>query len=61
MVRVTLVLTHLLTLAVAVAVVVNMEKEEDRQDLVEVEEIESTLLLVVLLEVPTTVQEVSQD
>jgi hypothetical protein len=35
--------------------VVNTEKEEDRQDLVETEEIETTLLRAVMLEVQTEV------
>ena len=39
----------------AVVVVVNMEKEEDKQVLVEMEEIETTLLVVDLLEVLTEV------
>ena len=53
--KVKLVLTHPLMLVVMVVQVVNTEKEEDRQDLVETEEIEMTLLRVVLLEVPTEV------
>ena len=55
MVKVKQVLTHLLTLAVMVAVVVNMEKEEDKQVLVETEETKTMLHKVVLLEVLTEV------
>ena len=61
MVKVKQVLTHLLTLAVMVAVVVNMEKEEDKQEVVATEDIESTLHKAVMLEVPTEVEEVHQE
>ena len=54
------VVMHHLTLVVAVVQVVNMEKEEDKQDLVEMEAIEMTLHKVVMLEVPTEVEEVHQ-
>ena len=54
------VVMHHLTLVVAVVQVVNMEKEEDKQGLVEMEEIEMTLHKVVMLEVPTEVEEVHQ-
>ena len=56
-----LVLTHLLTLVEMVAVVVHMEKEEDKQDLVETEEIEMMVHKVVLQEVQTEVEEVQQE
>ena len=58
------VLTHHLTLVVMVAVVVHMEKEEDKQVLVEMEEIETMVHKVVLLEVQTEVvvdQQVAMD
>ena len=56
-----LVLTHPLTLVVMVVVVVHMEKEEDKQDLVETEEIEMMVHKVVLQEVQTEVEEVQQE
>ena len=56
-----LVLTHPLTLVVMVVVVVHMEKEEDKQDLVETEEIETMVHKVVLQEVQTEVEEVQQE
>ncbi len=52
---------HHLTLVEMVVVVVHMEKEEDRQVLVEMEEIETMVHKVVLLEVPTEVEEVHQE
>ena len=55
-----LVVTLLLMLVVMVAVVVHTEKEEDRQVLVEMEEIETMLHKVALLEIPTEVEEVHQ-
>ena len=54
------VLMHLLTLAVMVAVVVNMEKVAVEQEVVETEETKLTLHKVVALEVPTEVEEVHQ-
>ena len=59
--KVKLVLMHPLMLVVMVVQVVNTEKEEDRQDLVETEEIETTLLRAVMLEVLTEVEEVHQE
>ena len=55
------VVMHHSTLVVAVVQEVNMEKEEDKQDLVEMEEIEMTLHKAVMLEVPTEVEEVHQE
>ena len=59
--KVKLVLMHPLMLVVMVVQVVNMEKEEDKQDLVEMEETELMLHKVVMLEVPTEVEEVHQE
>ena len=49
------VLTHHLTLVVMVAVVVYMEKDQDKQDLVEMEEIETMVHKVEMLEAQTEV------
>ena len=55
------VVMHHLTMVVVAVQVVNMEKEEDKQEVVETEEIESTLHKAVMLEVPTEVEEVHQE
>ena len=55
------VLTHHLTLVVMVAVVEYMERDQDKQDLVETEEIESMLQVVELQEVQTEVAVVHQE
>ena len=57
-------MTHLSTLEVMVAVVVHMEKEEDKQEMVVMEEIETMVHKVVVLEVQTEVvveQQVAMD
>ena len=59
--KVNQVVMHHLTLVVVVAVVVYMEKDQDKQDLVEMEETELMLHKVVMLEVPTEVEEVHQE
>ena len=56
--KVKLVVTHLSTMVVMVVQVVNMEKEEDKQVLVEMEETEMMLHKAVVLEVLTEVEEV---
>ena len=55
------VLTHHLTLVVMVAVVEYMERDQDKQDLVEMEEIETMVHKVVQLEVQTEVVVVQQE
>ena len=55
------VLTHHLTLVVMVAVVEYMERDQDKQDLVEMEEIETMVHKVVLLETQTEVAVVHQE
>ena len=55
------VVMHHLTMVVVAVQVVNMEKEEDKQELGETEEIESTLHKAVMLEVQTEVEEVHQE
>ena len=55
------VLTHHLTLVVMVVQVVNMEKEEDKQGVVEMEEIETMVHKVEMLEVQTEVAVVHQE
>ena len=55
------VLTHHLTLVVMVVQVVNMEKEEDKQVVVEMEEIETMVHKAEMLEVQTEVAVVHQE